>query len=157
DLSEQLEFNKVLTEVSKRCSSAQGKERVDLIRPVSKATEVRKLLQQTHEMMRIEMQEDNFPGIPAADTRTLLDQLAIIDYVLPPDSLHAIRRMALSTGNILKFMQTRTELYPALGALCENIPYDKAVQVAVSEILDEDGNLRPDASPELQRIRKALD
>ncbi len=157
DLSEQLEFTKVLAEISKRCSSVQGRERVDLIRPVSKATEVRKLLQQTAEMMRIEMQEDNFPGIPSADTRTLLDQLAIIDFVLPPDSLHAIRRMAISTGNILKFMHTRAELYPALSALCENIPYDKAVQLAVAEILDDDGNLRPDASPELQRIRKSLD
>ena len=157
ELSEQLEFDKVLAEISRRCSSQPGKDRIALIRPMSKATEVRKLLAQTSEMMRIEVQEDKFPYPGSSDNRDHLKQLAIEDYVLSPEAIHQIRRMAVSAGLLLKFFEGKKELYPTLAAFTEHIVYDKRIQQLVNEVLDDDGNMRPDASPELAQIRKGME
>jgi DNA mismatch repair protein MutS2 len=157
DLLQQLELDKVLAEVERRCISRPGKDRVGLIKPVSKTTEIRKLLSQTAEMMRVETVEDKFPFAATADNRDHLHKLSIENYVLLPDAIHQIRRMAVVCGGVIKFFDSNKDIYPQLFAFTEHIVYDKTVNKLVSVILDDDGNMRNDASPELVRIRKSLE
>jgi DNA mismatch repair protein MutS2 len=157
DLSESLEFHLVLEEVEKRCLTAEGVERVRKIRPMDKQSEITKLLQQTEEMRRVEVREDQYPIPPSIDTRPYLDKLAIEDYVLETSAIHSIRTMAVAAGTMAKFYSGRQEDYPALAQLCATIDYNKSINTTISGVLDKDGNILPNASPELVKIKKAID
>lgn len=157
DLSESLEFHLVLKEVENRCLTPEGVERVRKIRPMDKHSEITKLLQQTEEMRLVEIREDQYPVPPSLDTRPYIDKLAIEDYVLETSAIHAIRTMAVSAGSIVKFYKGKQDDYPALAQLCGSIDYDKSINTTISGVLDKDGHILPNASPELVKIRKAMD
>ena len=61
DITQVLEFEKVLTEVAKYCDSKPGADRVQKVRPLDKFDEVKKMLMQTKEMSLLLQFEEHLP------------------------------------------------------------------------------------------------
>jgi DNA mismatch repair protein MutS2 len=88
--------------------------------------------------------------------RETIKLLSIENYILSEQQLNEIRKVSLLAGGILRFFQSAQQKYSALSAFTQNIIYEKNVAAEIGKILDDDGNIRSDASPELVRIRRVL-
>ena len=157
DITQVLEFEKVLSEVAKYCDSKPGADRVHKVRPLDKYEEVKKMLFQTREMTQLLQYEDNFPHDRIFDIRATIHVLAIEDYVLNETQLHEVKKTALLTGNMLRFFTAQKEKYPILFSLFLNLEYESAIATEIKKVINDDGVIREDASPELIRIRKEKD
>lgn len=154
DITQVLEFEKVLSEVAKYCDSKPGADRVEKVRPLDKFEEVKKMLMQTREMRFLLQFEENFPHDRIYDIRETLHVIGIENYVLNETQLQEVKKVAMLTGNMLRFFTNQKEKYPILFSLFANLEYESAIANEIKKIINDDGNIREDASPELISIRK---
>lgn len=154
DILTAFEFDKVLDETRRFCESPMGSDRLLKVKPLDNYDEVVRLLKQTMEMRSILVMEDGFPMERIYDTREIVSKLAIEDYVLPEEHIHQLRKNAVQCGSILRFFEQKKELYPALAAFSENIIYEKNISLIIQKVINDEGRMRSDASPELVRIRR---
>ena len=157
DITQVLEFEKVLAEVAKYCDSALGADRVAKVRPMWKYDEIKKLLQQTNEMNLLLQYEDNFPHDRIHDIRETINLLKIENYVLSELQFHEINKVTILAGNIIRFFKTNAEKYPILNVLISDSEYAPVIPNEIKKVITTEGNIRPDASPDLIRITKEKD
>ncbi len=157
DTLQLLEFDKVLSEVAKYCDSRPGLDRVEKVRPLDRFEEVQKMLKQTKEMSQVLIVEDKFPHDKIYDIRETVKLLAIENFVLSEDQLSELKKTALLAGAIVRFFQNKQEVYQTLSAFTRHIVYEKNIAAEISKVIDDDGKMRPNASPELMQIRKEID
>lgn len=154
DIAHILEFDKVLQEVARYCDSSLGTDRVQKVRPLDTYVEVKKILLQTREMTHLLQFAQQFPHDRIFDIRKIIPLLRIENYVLSEQECHEISKVALLSGSVIRFFHTHAETYPTLQSFISGVEYVAAIAQAVKAVLDEDGKIRPDASPELIRITK---
>jgi len=83
--------------------------------------------------------------------------LAIEDYVLPEDGCKRISRQLYSIAAIYRYFNAeRAIIYPNLYSIIKSLHFDFAISKEIDKVIDADGNIRPDASPELGRIRRSI-
>ena len=155
DLYEKLEYDKILDWLSRECLGDLARERVQALRPQIDIDWIQTQLRQTEEMKKALMQSDFMPLTNYEDFSEDLKLLEIIDYVLPLESIQRIHRVLIMMGDIINyFTPERQEIYPELYQLLRGVPYDPALKKVITDVIDEEGNVRPDASPALLRISK---
>ncbi|MEO0338199.1 MAG: endonuclease MutS2, partial [Bacteroidota bacterium] len=157
DFFEKIEFDKIIELTLKECLGELGKAAVLDIKPSTDLSEVRRKLQEVDELKRSITEGDRFPGVVYADISEELSMLEIEGYVLAVDGLQRINTTLLFTKEIFKFFTPeRRELYPKLYQIVQSVTFDESLSKEIEKIIDEEGNIRQDASPELARIRKAM-
>ncbi len=156
DLYEQLEFDKVLELLVEECYGELGAKKVTKIRPETQRFAAERKLTETDEYRRT-MEDDKFPMTRYEDTVKELRMLEIEDFVLPEDGLKKINTQLRLVKSIFKyFSPQRQKLFPQLFKIIKDIEFDEALGKAIEAVIDEEGNIRPDASPALGGIRKAI-
>ncbi len=156
DLYEQLEFDKVLELLVEECYGELGAKKVAKIRPETQRFAAERKLTETDEYRRT-MEDDKFPMTRYEDTVKELRMLEIEDFVLPEDGLKKINTQLRLVKSIFKyFSPQRQKLFPQLFKIIKDIEFDEALGKAIEAVIDEEGNIRPDASPALGGIRKAI-
>jgi len=157
DLFQKLEFDKILQILSEYCYGALGRRAVGEITPRTDVDWVRDRLKEVHEYAT-GLQQGERPPISAYENlNEELRYLEVPDYVLPLDGLQRIRNtLRLTAGLMAFFTPERQDGYPGLYQIVRTIPFDSGLQEAMDQVLDEEGEIRPDASPGLLRIRKGI-
>lgn len=157
DLYQKLEFDKVLDLLERECLGVLGKEAAANIEIETSVQLIRKKLNETEEFKRSLEDNDYFPIQPYEDISEDLRMLEIQDYVLSEDSLKRINIILISIRNIFQFFSApRRETYPYLFSIIEHVVFEENLIVAIEKVIDEEGRIRPDASPELLRIRQLI-
>ncbi|MEL7119675.1 MAG: Smr/MutS family protein, partial [Bacteroidota bacterium] len=83
--------------------------------------------------------------------------LEVVDYVLPEESIARINIILRFVDEIIKyFTPERIELYPVLHDIISDLSFQSSLIDAIEKVLDEEGNIKPDASPRLAKIRKNI-
>lgn len=157
DITQVLEFEKVLTEVAKYCDSKPGADRVQKVRPLDKFDEVKKMLMQTKEMSLLLQFEEHFPHDKIFDIRETIHVMTIENYVLNEQQLNEVKKVALLTGAMLRFFVTHQEKYPILHSLFTQLTYEAVIANEIKKVINDEGHIREDASPELIRIKREKD
>ena len=157
DLYEKLEFDKVLELLESECLGQLGKDAVKKITPYTQRFLIVEKLIEVDEYKRTLEQSDPFPISAYSDIAGELRMLEVVDYVLPEEGLKRINTILLSTRDIFRFFNLdRKEKYPRLYAILEPVPFEEALIKEIEKVIDEDGKIRPDASPALLKIRKGI-
>ncbi len=156
DTFEKLEFDKVLELVRKACLGALGVDAVKTIRPESNMVLIQAKLEEVAEYKLNVEEEDS--GLPMASYRDIseeLKHLEVENYVLPEEGLQKINGILRLLRGILKFFTSqRRATYGRLYDIVRNVTFEEELIKAIEKVIDEEGNIRPDASPELLIIRK---
>jgi len=114
-------------------------------------------LQQSFEYKQLIQNGTHFPNDYVLNLEKELKLLGIPGAVLAADQLIQLRRLAESTEKIFRwFDRERKVAYSALAKVIEHTRYDKVVVTLIDEVLDEQGQVKDNASPELRRIRMEL-
>ena len=155
DLYQKLEFDKILDLLDRECLGVLGREEVRSMEPETSVQLIRRKLRETEEFKRSLEQNDHFPIQPYEEISDDLRMLEIEDYVLSEESLKRINIILLSIRDIFNFFKgPRRELYPTLFEKIRDVIFDQDLIKEIEKVIDEEGVIRPDASPELARIRQ---
>jgi DNA mismatch repair protein MutS2 len=157
DLFEKLEFDKVLELLEKECLGEQGRMAAQHTGPSTDVAAIERQLKEVQEYKLSIEQNDKFPIFNYFSVAEELKMLEVEGYVLPEEGLRRINIILLFIRGIFRFFNaTRRDTYPALYQIIRKLSFDEGLIKAIESVIDEDGNIRPDASPELQKIRKRI-
>lgn len=159
DILQKLEFDKIIEIVSEYCLGDLGRQAVSEIGIETDPAVIERLLKEAEQMQKTYNETHNFPLAPYQDISEDLRKLSIEGYVLSFESFQFLRRQLYITRQIFSFFgfgkkRDMIELYPNLYEIIKNIEFQTELEAAIGRVLDEEGNLRPDASPELMRLSR---
>lgn len=157
DLYRKLEFDKLLALLQDYALGSLGQERIANLEVLSDAYRIERLLQETFEYWKTLENLHHFPMAAYPDANEDIRLLGIEDYVLSLEGMRAIQRILEITRDLVEFFQKRKEakdLYPTLLDIVRQVQWEASMLTAMQRIFDAEGNMRPDASPELQRISR---
>lgn len=157
DLYEKLEFDKVKELVEKHCYGELGRAAVQLIHPHTDLALIERMLTEVRELKLSLEKNDRFPLSQYQDIGEDVKLLEIEDYVLSEDAFRRINTTLLLVRDIFKYFNAlRQAAYPRLYDLIRPITFDEGLIAAIEKVIDAEGNIRPDASPQLQKIRREI-
>ncbi|MCB0609674.1 MAG: Smr/MutS family protein [Lewinellaceae bacterium] len=157
DLFEKLEFDKILALVKRECLGELGKEAIGKLGPSGNLLWIKARLEEVHVFKQSVERNDPFPLRAYEDLSEDLSMLEIEGYVLPVEGLQRINNTLQIISRIFKyFNRKRQEDYPVLYAIVQKLEFDEELSKAIEKVIDEEGNIRPDASPELMKISKGI-
>ncbi len=157
DLFEKLEFDKILALAQRECFGELGKDAISKLYPSGNMLWIQARLEEVSAFKHTIEKNDPFPLRSYEDISEDLTMLDIEGYVLPVEGLQRINITLQIIRKIFKyFIKKRQEDYPVLYGIVQKLDFDEELSKAIEKVIDEDGNIRPDASPELMKISKGI-
>lgn len=157
DVVRKLEFDKVIDLLEKEALTPMAAEELRLIAPDTNFQAIDVKLREVREFKLALEKNDRFPLDAFADIRNDLKMLEIEGYTLQAESFQGILRILLLTRDIFKyFAGVKKEIYPKMFDIVRPLSFDEGLIKAIMSVFNEKGEIRPDASPELMRIRREI-
>lgn len=150
-----LEFPKVLDHLAAHASFSAGQDLARALTPATDLQEIRWRLETTSEARTLlEVKPDISLG-GAHDVRPLA-QATQRGMVLPPPDLLDVRDTLVAARTLHRSLSRLDEQFPHLARLAGRIQPCPDVITEIDRCLDDRGNVRDDASPDLARIRRDI-
>ena len=153
----QLEFDKVKTLLAEHCRSEYAIEKASLLQIHTQIEFIETELRQSYEYKQLLQNSIYFPNDPVFNLSKELKLLSIPGAVLAGDELIEIRKLAELMKNIFRWFDAeRRKVYNGLVKIIDGTYYEKVIVEMIDDIIDESGQVKDNASEELQSIRMNL-
>lgn len=153
----QLEFDKVRALLAAHCQTEHAREKATGLRIHTRKEFIDTELKQSHEYLQLLQNGLYFPNDFTANLSKELRLLSIPGAVLNGEEVLQIRRLTENTEKIFRwFDNERRQAYPGLTRVIADTHYEKAIIKMIDEVLDEDGQVKDNASDALKNIRLSL-
>ncbi|MCS7057002.1 MAG: endonuclease MutS2 [Thermoflexales bacterium] len=150
-----LELPKILDRLATYCSFSASAALARSLQPATEPAEVERRLNETSEARDVLSKQDQLGVGAARDVREPV-RLAARGGVLEPQTLLEIRDTLLSGRNIQRALSRLGALYPQLTAITNAIEPSGALVAEINRCIDDGGEVRDTASPELAAIRREV-
>jgi len=151
-----LEFYKVLQQVSEHCITNLGKAKALEIVPYTKKETLLISLQLTHEYVSSFDNDNRIPNHGFDVITKELQLLRIENTYLETQSLRKLVSISLTVNEILKFLKTFEEYYPNLHRYTSHIEITSELIEKVDAVVDRFGDVKDNASPLLKELRQGI-
>ncbi len=155
-LETRLGFDVVREALKAQTISPLGAEAVTQLCPLRDLTAVKAELARVEELQQALRFDDPVPLDNLIDLRPLLVQAAPAGARLEGEALEAVRRVLGTVRLLARYFRERRSKYPALAALADRLRPLPELEQQLAAMVDEDGQVRDDASAELRRLRRQL-
>jgi DNA mismatch repair protein MutS2 len=153
----QLEFDKVKTLLAAHCQTEHARTKAQNLRIHTKKEFIDTELKQSHEYRQLLQHGVYFPNDYILNLSRELKLLSIPGAVLNGEEFLLIRKLAESMERIFRWFDAeRKTAYPALARVIAGTYYEKVIIKMIDEVLDDDGQVKDNASEELKNIRVSL-
>ena len=163
NIEQKIDFTVLRDELSRRCASTLGRERVDAMHMETDYAVVDRLLRLTDQMRLAKADTSlSFPRGDIYDTREALGRIRVEGLFLDEAELDNLRKTLSYAVELERFFSSLDELrYPLLKTLGSlgtlgTLGSLKPIVQSIDRVLDRYGRLADHASPELARIRREL-
>ena len=156
NIEQKLGFTQVRELISARCLSAMGQYYVERMRFANRLDIVEKMLVQTKEFQRVLNEESPFPSEHYLDVSPYLYKAKIEGVWLLEEELQSIKLVIKAFIQVAAFFRERGGKYPELEALLAGLIINDLVVRRIDRIIDVEGLMRPNASPELAKISSKI-
>ena len=154
---ESVEFHKVKLGISTFCIGLPAKEKILLLEPYNNFDDLIQALHFQKEIQQLLLQTSNFPLGTYSELDDETTNVTIEGYVLPIESFLYIRQLIRNLDSIQRFFTAeRKNIYPLCSKVVFQYPIKRELLQAIDTILDEQGEIKPNASEELMQIRKMI-
>jgi len=153
---EDLEFPTVLKQISENCITEPGKERALSIIPFQDFDQIEPELLRVKEFAASLQGENPIPNHGFEPIYKELHLLGIEGSILEFSGFRKILSISETTRLLLKFFKKYEEFYTHLNSYSENINHISAISEAINQKIDKYGEIKDDASTELNNIRRKL-
>ena len=159
NFEQKIGFGTVRGELTRLCVSQLGRDEVDALRFSSRHDEVEEWLRSTDEFVRLLQGKREFPLNHFHDMRSALRAIALPGSFLTEAQLFDLQRSLQTAGEIARFFSTKDEdetpPYPVLAAMSREIAHYPDIMGECDRVLDKNGNIRDNASPQLLDLRRS--
>lgn len=154
-------FRQVRAMVAANAVSPLGVREVEMMRFSNDPAEIRRLLEETDEMLRIEDAVDDFPIDNLRDVTGSLKMIAVQGTYLSLKELISLNKSLMAVSAVTAFMAARRNdggesCFPRLDAKVSLLNEFSGISRLIGSITDPYGNIKDNASPQLQAIRGQL-
>ncbi|HMT51678.1 MAG TPA: Smr/MutS family protein [Saprospiraceae bacterium] len=158
DIKDKLEFNKIIDYISAECLSDMGRDYFAQIEILTDLARIEKLIDETDEYKKAIERGEHLPLYAFESISSDVELLRKEGYVLDIDSIRNIYRIVSMGLDISKYFADaeKVKFNPLIHEIVSNIIIDKALTTEIDRVLDEEGDVRPNASEELMRISKSI-
>ncbi|KJD36210.1 DNA mismatch repair protein MutS [Tamlana sedimentorum] len=151
-----LEFPKVLQQVSEHCITELGNTKALEISPYKTKEELFFSLNLTNEYVASFTNENRIPNHGFDDITKELKLLKIENTYLEVHSLKKIVAISSTANEIVVFLKKFEEYYPTLCAFASHIEVTKLIIEKINSIVDRFGEIKNNASALLEQLRQAI-
>ncbi|WP_297334051.1 DNA mismatch repair protein MutS [Flavobacterium sp.] len=151
-----LEFNTVLEAVSAACVTEPGKEQALSIAPFKDRETLLESLYQTSEYVSSYDNNNALPNHGFEPVNNEIKFLAIEDSYLEAPAFGKIASLSETTNTLIKFLEKFSDYYPTLYKRASQVEYTKEIAKSIEKVVDKYGEIKDDASPDLQIIRRQM-
>lgn len=153
----QLEFDRIRALLTEKCRTEYAKSKSSDLRIHTRKEFIDTELRQSYEFKQLLQNNLHFPNDHILNLNRELKLLGIEGALLSGEELVSLRKLGQSMESIFRWFDTdRRAGYPALSEVIRNTYYEKAILELINEVVDENGNVKDNASPELASIRMNL-
>ncbi len=153
----QLEFDKVRALLEGYCKTVYAKEKAAQLRIHTRKEYIELELKQSFEFKSILQQAQYFPNDFAQPLQKEIKLLGIQGALITGEQWLQIRKLAENTANIFRWFDPEKRMaFPAMAKVIEGVYYEKAIIALIDEVIDEQGNVKDNASDDLHKIRLSL-
>lgn len=161
NFEDKIGFKQVRAMVAAHTVSPLGANEVAAMTFSNNPEEVRARLEETDEMLRIEEGEELFPIDNLRDVTNSLKTITVAGTYLTLKELISLNKSLSAVSEVAAFMSSRRSddggsKYPRLDAKVASLDEFHAITKLIGGILDSYGNIKDNASPQLQEIRSRL-
>ncbi|MDZ7808117.1 MAG: hypothetical protein U5K71_13530 [Gracilimonas sp.] len=155
-LLDKLGFEQIRIAALELTQSVRSEELLETLRPTSDRKRVELLTGQTAEMMEVIEDPDPFPLGEVPEIRDYLSASKAEGSLIPLPAFVDILKICAVTRRVKNFLKQRDKEHPELAKVSEGLIPMKDLEKSIKEKVTDHGELRDDASPELQSIRRKL-
>ncbi len=156
NFEEKIGFQRIREWLKDLCISPLGSQKVDEIVFLTSFDVIDMLTGQTAEFRNICLMEPGFPAHDFFDVTPMFRDIAIPGTFPNVEDVFALKKSLETIRDILAFFRNKGEEYPLLRGLLGNVGYFPDIIKAIDRILDHNGHVRDNASPELAVIRRGI-
>lgn len=153
---EKLEYQKVLNYISKYCSTQVGKENILSRQPFNDITAAKQEGEQIDQAKNCLINNNPPPLEFLPDLYEALAQSNIEGSVLSSKKILEVLKLAVISRNLFQYLKFNVDTAPDLFSISGNLFVDKLFEHQVRKILDENGEVKENASTSLAEIRKEI-
>lgn len=151
-----LQFTTILETISDICNTDIGKDKALEIKPFRDKETLLQALKQTSEYVS---SFDNNNAIPNHGFDAITHEikfLAIEDSYLEMGSFRKIATLSSTVNVLLTFLKKFDDYYPNLNARATQVELTKEIIASIDVVIDKYGEIKDNASPQLQDIRREM-
>ncbi len=153
----QLEFDKVQQLLAAHCKTDFALNSALELRIHNHIQYIETALHQSHEFKMLLQAGVHFPLEFTQNIHKDVKLLSIPGASLTGEQYNLIRRLLDNAGDIFRWFDAeRREFYPSLSKVVADSYYEKSLRKMIDDVLDETGQVKDNASEELQQIRMSL-
>lgn len=153
----QLEFDKIKALLAEHCQAEYARNKANNLRIHTLKEYIDTELKQSYEYSQLLRNGIYFPNDHILNLSNELKLLAIPGAVLSGDQFIQIRKLAESIERIFRWFDSeRRAAYEALAKVISNTYYEKKIIEMIDIVIDDQGQVKDNASPELKEIRMSL-
>ncbi len=153
NIEQKLGFDKIKHDIQSACRSELSAREAEKINFLTNKAQVDKLLQQTQEFCHILASSENYLPVSQIDSLEWMEKIKIEGSFVGSEELNTIRIFLESAIENLLFFRDKKVKYPGLFRLVERLAVDEDLPARIYAKIDEKGEVRDNATPELRRIR----
>ncbi len=155
NFEQKIDFDQIRDLVSQQCVSEMGRKFVQKMHFTSNFAVIRKMLEQSMEFVNILEMGKSFPTQNYIDCREELFRLKTEGTYIEQEGLFELKLSLETLWQILEFFRvSKEEEYPRLKAIIGDLFFPEEILQSAKAIIDDKGNIRDSASPELMEIRQ---
>ncbi len=157
NFEQRIGFDRIREQVMSLCSMQSAREVIALEGFSTSKREVEERLKLADQMRVVISMEHGADIGEQEDIATIVDKIAVEGSYITEEEAAILLRSLKSASSIVEFILSRKEgLYPDLRRITLGVGTYPELQRAIERVVDEKGEVRSSASPELQDIRRAI-
>ena len=158
NFEEKIGFDKVREKIKSLCISDLGREKSDRIRFSTSPAFISRLIEQVEEFREILEMEENFPLEHCIPMRESLEKIRIEGKYMEQEEVFQLRLNQSTIKNVLGFFKNKHNegKCPGLWQLSKKVRIYPYITDRIDQILNNKGEIKDTASPELKRLRREI-
>lgn len=151
-----LEFEKIREVLAGYLSTPAGEELVQKLHPESDELDIRRRLKETAEMLHLISASESPPLQTLHEVAESLSRATVERFVLDGRALAHIGKWLESARVLRSFFARHKDTATRLWIIAGGLIPDKELEQHIASVVDDKGEIMPNASPELSRISKRM-
>jgi DNA mismatch repair protein MutS2 len=156
NIEEKIGFDQIRHLLSQMVLSELGQKYVDRIRYSSDRDLVERMLLQSKDFKELLQADQPFPADAYLDLSHLMPKFKLTGAWLTEEEFFNLMRMLRTVEAVFRYFEQRRDKYTELQKLFSGVAYNPKLMHLVSAKIDEEGRMRPNASPQLASISKEM-